>query len=180
MSVAVLTTYEGIPEPRITTTLKDGRRVVIRRLHPDDAPALVRAIENANPIDMRRRFMGTPPPTSFLVRRLAVADGIHDYALGAFDADDRLVAVAQFDRIDDEPSADLGIEVARDWQRCGLGRRMLVELADVARRLGICRFTATYYADNIPVRRLLHSSDLLIASGVNQGEGYAVLDLCRP
>jgi hypothetical protein len=31
----------------------------------------------------------------------------------------RLIGVAQFDRWDDQPEAELAIEVARDWQRAG-------------------------------------------------------------
>ena len=58
-----------------------------------------------------------------------------------------------------------------------LGSRLLERLAVIAGELGITRFTATYYADNLPVRRLLHDSGHVIASGFDQGEGYAVLDL---
>lgn len=177
MSVAAVAPIGHLPDPRITATLKDGRTVLIRRVVAADTPALIDAIEHADPSDLRSRFMGMPPPMSALVHRVADADGVHDFALGAFDADGHLVGVAQFDRTDDRPSAELGIEVASDWKRCGLGRRLFCELADIACSLGIRQFTATYYADNIAVRRLLHSTGRVIGSGVNQGEGYAVLDL---
>lgn len=160
--------------------LTDGRRADIRRLGPSDGPALAAAVAHADPMDLRRRFMGTPPPASVLVRYLKAADNVHDLALGAFDTDGRLIGVAQFDRTDDSPTAEFAIEVAADWQRVGLGRRMLEQLADQARTLGITRLSATYYADNVAIRRLLHRSGLVAVSGVDQGEGYAVLQLVRP
>jgi acetyltransferase len=162
-----------------TFVLADGRQVEVRVLTPDDAPALAAAVEHADPMDLRRRFMGSPPPTSVLVHFLQRADNVHDLAVGAFDQHDRLVGVAQFDRTDDKPVAEFAIEVAADWQRLGLGRRLLGQLVDQARLLGIERLTATYYADNLAVRRLIQRSGLVVASGIDQGEGYAVLDLDR-
>jgi acetyltransferase len=163
-----------------TFVLADGRQVEVRVLGPQDAPALTAAVEHADPMDLRRRFMGSPPPASVLVRFLRAADNVHDLAVGAFDPTGRLVGVAQFDRTDDRPAAEFAIEVAADWQRLGLGRRLLQELAEHARAVGIERFSATYYADNLAVRRLLQRSGLVVASGIDQGEGYALLDLDRP
>lgn len=174
MTATVVPTPADTP---VRTRLADGACVTIRRLGIDDGPALQAALDNADPMDLRRRFMGMPPPSSVILDRLRRADGVHDYALGAFTETGRLVGVAQFDRADDAPSAEFAIEVASDWQRRGLGGRLLERLTTVARGLGIARFTATYYADNLPVRRLLHDSGHVVASGFDQGEGYAVLDL---
>ena len=158
-------------------TLDDGREVRIRRLTPADEPALRTALLHADPVDLRRRFLGPPPPVSTIVRLLHRADGVHDLALGAFDERDRLVGVVQFDRLDDEPSAEIAIELATGWQHHGLGRRMLDALADEARAVGITRLTASYYAENLPVRRLLHHTGRVIESGISAGEGHAVLDI---
>jgi hypothetical protein len=105
-----------LTEPMGDTVLTDGRSVGIRPLTPGDAPALIAALGRADPMDLRKRFMGTPPPTSYLVEQLNRADGIHDLPLGAFADDGRLVGMAQFDRVDDGPSAEVAIEVAKDWQ----------------------------------------------------------------
>lgn len=160
--------------------LRDGREVSVRRLTAADEPALRAALSHADPIDLRLRFLGPPPPTSTIVRQLRRADGVHDLALGAFDALGRLVAVAQFDRLDDEPIAELAIEVGSGWKGVGLGRMLLTLLTDEARELGITRLTASYYAENLPVRRLLHGTGHLVESAIHAGEGYAVLDISVP
>ena len=46
------------PDRIVPVVLPDGRRIVIRRLTAADAPALVAAVERADPSDLRRRFIG--------------------------------------------------------------------------------------------------------------------------
>jgi len=166
-----------LTEPMGETVLTDGRSVGIRPLTPGDAPALVAALRRADPMDLRKRFMGTPPPTSYLVEQLNRADGIHDLPLGAFADDGRLVGMAQFDRVDDGPSAEVAIEVAKDWQHDGLGIALLDRLAREARTLGIHEFTASYYADNVPIRHLLRDIGHVVTSGYEAGEGFMRLSL---
>jgi RimJ/RimL family protein N-acetyltransferase len=159
------------------TQLTDGRSVTIRPLDDHDAAALIAALQRADPMDLRRRFMGVPPPASYLVKQLQRADGVHDLVLGAFDDRGRLVGVAQFDRSDDEPIAEVAIEVAKDWQHDGLGIALLTRLAELAREHGIHEFTATYYADNLPIRRLLRDIGYVVTSGYESGEGHMRLSL---
>src|SRR4051794_12093974 len=119
------TLHGGSPE---RVVLRDGRAVQVRRLDPSDAGALAAAVAAADRWDLRRRFLGTPPPTRMLLAQLAHADGVRDLALGAFDAAGQLLAVAQFDRFGDEAVADIAVEVAKDWQDAGLGTLLLEQL----------------------------------------------------
>lgn len=151
--------------------------MTIRQLDGQDAKALVAALRRADPMDLRRRFLGVPPPTSFLVNQLRNADGLHDLVLGAFDDAGRLVGVAQFDRPDDKPTAEVAIEVAKDWQQDGLGIALLSRLMELARDRGIHEFTATYFADNIPILRLLHDVGHVLTSSYEYGEGHMRLSL---
>lgn len=159
------------------TQLIDGRSVTMRPLDGRDADALIAAVRRADPMDLRRRFMGMPPPASYLVKQLKRADGVHDLVLGAFDETGRLVGVAQFDRSDDGPVAEVAIEIAKDWQHDGLGTAMLNRLAALARDRGVHEFTATYYADNLPIRRLLHDIGHVVTSEYESGEGHMRLNL---
>lgn len=173
--MAVMTTSDTVDAVRVT--LSDGREVTVRRLLPADGHALELAIARADPWDLRKRFMGCPPPVRVLVAQLSRADGVHDLPLGAFTDDGRLVGVAQFDRSDDEPVAEMAVEVAKDWQHVGLGTQMVDRLAELAREQGIHGFTASYYADNVPIRRLLRDVGRVTTSSIESGQGYAELDI---
>jgi RimJ/RimL family protein N-acetyltransferase len=157
--------------------LADGRQVTVRSLAADDAAALVTAVEHEDPWDLRRRFMGTPPPSHVLVKQLLRADGFHDLAIGAFTDDGQLVGLAQFDRLDDGPSAEIAIEVSHEWQRIGLCTALLTTLVGLARARGVREFTATYYGDNVAIRRLLHDIGCAVESGFDHGAGYARINL---
>ena len=151
--------------------------MTIRPLGANDADALIAAVNRADPADLRRRFMGMPPPTSYLVKQLKHADGVHDLVLGAFGPHGRLVGVAQFDRLNDKPTAEVAIEVAKDWQHDGLGLALLTKLGELARERGIHEFTATYFADNVAIRRLLRDIGHVVTSGYESGEGHMRLSL---
>jgi RimJ/RimL family protein N-acetyltransferase len=161
----------------VPVRLRDGRTISLRPMTALDADALCDAVQRANSFDLYRRFMGRPPPPQVLTRLLGAADGVHDAMLGAFGIDGRLVGVAQFDRVDDNPSAELAIEVATDWQRCGLGRIMLRQLAVMADACGITSLTAVYFADNAPLIHLLHSTGASRWMGSAQQESTAKLDV---
>jgi RimJ/RimL family protein N-acetyltransferase len=161
-------------------TLADGREVSVRELLPSDEAALVAAIKGADPVDLRRRFMGAPPPVSLLLERLRTADGVHNFGLGAFADDGTLVGVAQFDRQDDGPSAEIAFVVASEWQRQGLGTSLVALLAAAARERGIHHFTASFLADNLPLRRLLRDVAPLLTTTYDAGEGRVDIDLDAP
>lgn len=165
------------PVEETSVCLADGRCVGIRELLPSDAPALVAALEAADPDDLRRRFMGCPPPAAYLVRRLELADGVTHLGLGAFSEGGQLVGVAQFDRSGDEPSAEIAVAVDHNWQTVGLGTALITRLAQVARSRGVHHFTATFFADNLPLRRLLREVEPLVTTTYAAGEGFADLDL---
>jgi len=159
-------------------TVADGRTATLRRLRPSDAQALLAAIDEADPADLRRRFMGSTPPATFLLKRLADIDAQHHVGLGAFDGQ-RLVGVAQFDRGDDRPTAEVAIEIASDWQHTRLGTQMLLHLSDMARECGITRFTACFFADNLGIQHLIRDIDGRVRIHYEAGEGFAEIHLDR-
>jgi hypothetical protein len=88
-----------------------------------------------------------------------------------------LLGVAQFDRRDDAPTAEFAIEVATDWQRCGLSVAMLRRLAVLAAAHGITHFTAVYLADNTPIIRLMRSTGCTRWLGTECGTSAAEVDI---
>jgi RimJ/RimL family protein N-acetyltransferase len=166
-------------EPCVAVVLRDGRSAVLRPLTDADSAVLVAAVAHADALDLRRRFMGPPPTAVALNRLLRHADGVHDMMLGSFDPDGRLIGVAQFDRRDDEPVAEFAIEIAKDWQRCGLGAVMLHRLAAIAQRQGVTRLTVLYSSDNTAIIRLMRSTGSTTWTGTECGVSSAELAVDR-
>ena len=131
----------------------------------------------------QRRFL--TPKRSFSrseLRYLTEVDGRDHVALVAEYPGEpvrRLIAVARFVRLDDDPeAAEVAVTVADDWQGRGLGSMLSEQLASEARRLGIRRFTATMAADNVPAHRLMaRLTDHLEQHHVGSGVDELVLDI---
>jgi protein lysine acetyltransferase len=91
----------------------------------------------------------------------------------------RLIAVARFVRLHDDPdAAEAAIVVADDWQRRGLGTLLAELLAEEARRSGIARFTATMASDNVAAHKLMQRlTTHLGRTHAGHGVSELVLDL---
>ena len=91
----------------------------------------------------------------------------------------RLIAVARFVRLVEDPSAaEVAIVVADDWQRRGVGSLLSDQLAEEARRAGIARFTATIASDNVAAQRLMRRlTTHLEGHPAGHGVSEMVLDL---
>src|SRR5437764_12487743 len=134
-----------------TAILPYGTRILNRRLTPDDAPLLAEAFTRLSQESRRLRFLTAKENLSEAeLRYLTEVDGHRHEALGAIDpGSGQGIAVGRFVRDERDPSrAEVAITVADDWQRRGLGKLLLTQLADRARHEGIGRFTALVSADN--------------------------------
>ena len=145
-------------------TLRNGTRVLIRPIRPQDKAALATGHALLSPETQRLRFLAPKPRlTSTDLRYLTEVDGHDHVALVAFLADqpDVIVAVGRFVRLAEDPlAAEFAIVVGDELQGAGLGTELAQRLAAEAREHGIRRFTATILSENVAVRRLLdHISD---------------------
>ncbi|WP_284741999.1 GNAT family N-acetyltransferase [Amycolatopsis sp. RTGN1] len=155
-----------------TLLLRDGRRVWVRPLTPQDAPELGEAIRNADPETLRRRFCGSAPRvTPQLLERLTVLDYERRFALVARCSEGPGVAVARYEATG-RRMAEVAIAVAPGWRRVGLASALLHMLGLAALERGFERFTAVYSADNRPVAELLDYARgrRVIAEGVAEAE----------
>ncbi len=98
-----------------------------------------------------RRFHGGAGAPSWLVHTALDPDWETRGALvGAYsaDGDERIVALATFERLRDPDTAEVAFAVADDFQGRGVGTRLLEQLAALAARAGIERFVADVVAGN--------------------------------
>src|SRR5690242_20515963 len=133
-------------QPRLLE-MAGGRRVVLRVLSPADVHLISAAMEEAGPETLRNRFLGAAPGETTLTNLLGQVDGVRRYAIGAFEDETQLMAVAEWARVD-ETTAEIAIVVGERWRRHGLARAMLELVCRDAYAVGFRRLTATFLAQN--------------------------------
>jgi GNAT superfamily N-acetyltransferase len=140
--------------------LPDGASILIRPIRADDKRMLEDGLRHLSDESVHRRFLTLKRSFSRAeLRYLTEVNGRDHVALVAEypgDAVRRLIAVARFVRLAEDPTAaEAAIVVADDWHRRGVGSLLAEDLAEEARRAGIQRFTATMSSDNVPAQRLM-------------------------
>ena len=156
---------------------------MIRPIRPDDKGMLAEGLRRLSPESAHRRFL--TPKRSFSrteLRYLTEVDGRDHVALVVEPLGQpvrRLIAVARFVRLQDDPeAADVAFTVADEWQGRGLGSLLGKHVAHLARNRGIRRFTATMASDNVPAHRLMQKlTQHLEQHHVGGGVDELVLDL---
>jgi GNAT superfamily N-acetyltransferase len=133
-------------------TLRDGSRVLVRQVRPQDKPLFERGIARLGHRSRYQRFLSIHPPSlspEELVFFTEVDHADHE-AIGAIDeATGEGVAVARYMRLPAAPEvAEAAITVLDEWQGRGLGTVLGDRLAALAELRGITRFTATLFATN--------------------------------
>ncbi len=128
--------------------LIDGGTAHLRPIRPEDIEQLRALHSRLSPESIYFRFFSPIPrvPEAQL-HRLAEVDYTDRFALVA-ELDGQVVAVARYDRGNDDTAAEVAFVVEDDQQRRGLATVMLEHLAAVARSNGIERFDAETLPDN--------------------------------
>jgi RimJ/RimL family protein N-acetyltransferase len=163
--------------------LPDGALILVRPIRADDKRMLEDGLRHLSDESVQRRFLTLKRKFSRSeLRYLTEVNGRDHVALVAEYPGEpvrRLIAVARFVRLADDPTAaEAAIVVADDWQRRGVGSQLAEQLADEARRLGIRRFTATMSSDNVAAHRLMRRlTNHLERHEAGHGVSELVLDL---
>lgn len=144
-------------------TLRDGTRLRLRPIRPDDAPRLQELYGRLSRHTAYQRFfsiMKRLPPD--WARMLADVDFRRRLALVAeHDADGvpELVGVGRYEPTDAPDTAEVAFVVQDGWQDRGLGTVLFQEILAAGAARGVRRFRAWVLADN---RRML---DLIVRYG---------------
>ena len=139
----------------VQRVLRDGTPVLLRALEPSDGDALRAFHQGLSPQTVYYRFFcARGPLTDAEVEYFTHVDQRSRVALAAV-FEDKLVAVARYDRIPGTTDAEIACVVADDWQGRGLGTTLLARLVEVARRSGVHRFVAETLLSNTRMLRLL-------------------------
>ena len=143
--------------------LKDGTRVHLRPIRPDDAPRLQVLYDRLSRHTAYQRFftvMKRLPPD--WARILASVDYRTRLALVAERPGEHgpeLIGVGRYEPTDEPGGAEVAFVVQDGWQNKGLGTVLFNAVLDAATARGIARFRAWVLTDN---RRML---DLIVRFG---------------
>jgi GNAT superfamily N-acetyltransferase len=119
--------------------LRDGSRVLIRPIRPDDRELVRAGFERLSPESRYRRFL-TPMPTLTDQQLAYLTDVDHDdheamIAIDPATADG--LGISRFVRDAERPrTAEAAVTVIDEWQGRGLGTALLTALTERARKEG--------------------------------------------
>lgn len=172
------------PSESQDVTLRDGSKITIRPIRPDDKDALAAGFARLSPQTRYRRFFA--PLTELTQRDLAYLTEVdhHDHeALIGFDAGrGDPVGVVRYVRGAEPNEAEVAVVVVDDWQGRGVATALLDRLVIRAREEGIEHFLALVMAENEEAMAMF---DTLAPDGSRHrrsASGYTelVIDLPEP
>lgn len=163
------------------TIVRTCRSAGVRELSRHDAGHAVDTVfAGLSPRSRYLRFHAPVPRLPAVVRdRLVAVDGIGHIAFVAEapGVDGPVpVGIARVIRNAARPGrADIAVAVVDDWQRCGVGTRLLTELVAVAERRGVRLLQGDVLAENVAIIALARR--VAPATRVRFADGTAQLDI---
>ena len=143
--------------PRMAFAARDGRRMSLRPIRPDDAPALQRAYARMDAGDKRARlFAPIPELTDQAARQFCTIDEEHELCL-VLEAEDEPGEILGGGRLMGTPAgetAEFAVSLRSDLKGRGLGSVLLTTLLDVAPQMGFKTVWGSILADNRAMRAL--------------------------
>jgi nucleotide-binding universal stress UspA family protein/GNAT superfamily N-acetyltransferase len=138
--------------------LRDGSRVKLRAIAPEDKELIAGAFERLSDASRYRRFFTVlrqlPPETLSYLTEVDHVD--HEAIIAIEPSSAEALGVARYIRTSDDPEmAEVAVTVVDDWQGRGLGRALLSELTRRARQEGVRRFLAIVLTENRTAVKLL-------------------------
>jgi RimJ/RimL family protein N-acetyltransferase len=147
--------------------LRDGRRVEIRALRPDDRDDLIAAVGRTSDQSLYRRFFGAR--RGFSEREIAFfvnIDFVNHVALVAVaDEGGRPLIVGGGRYVVVQPGkAEVAFAVVDRYQGQGIGATLMRHLAAIARTAGLDELIAEVLPDNIAMLKVFEKSGLRVST----------------
>ena len=136
--------------------LRDGSTLRLRPPRSSDAAALLEFFGGLSRQSLYYRFHGFPAVGERLVEAFVDPDW-HERGHLVGELGGRVIALASYVRLREPKAAEVAFLVADEFQRRGIGTRMLEQLARRAGAVGIERFLAEVLAENSPMLRVFEA-----------------------
>ena len=161
-------------------TLRDGRRVEIRALHPEDRDDLLAAVGRIGTDSLYRRFFAvkrqfSETETDFFVK----VDFVNHVALVAVvEEDGKPTIVASGRYIGVGPGqAEVAFAVIDEYQGQGLGTTLMRHLVAIARDAGLKELVADVLPDNRQMLKVFQKCGLPMSTRREPGSVHITLQL---
>jgi GNAT superfamily N-acetyltransferase len=158
--------------------LRNGRRVEIRALKPEDRAGLLEAVANMSPEARYRRFFA--PKRSFTEKEIEYylnVDFVRHVALVAV-LDGTIVGGGRY--IVSEPGrAEVAFSVDDARQGQGIGSALMRHLVVIARQAGLSALIAEVLPDNASMLKVFERSGLAMTVRREEGVVHVTLGLSR-
>jgi GNAT superfamily N-acetyltransferase len=164
----------------VAETTRDGRKLEIRALRPQDQTDLRVAVDRTSAQSLYRRFFGAK--RSFSDKEVAFfvnVDFVKHVALVAVvEEGDHAAIVAGGRYIVQQPgTTEIAFVVIDDYQKQGIGAALLRHLVILGRDAGVKEFTAEVLPENIPMLKTFEKSGLKMSTKREQGTVHVTLQL---
>lgn len=139
----------------------DGKTLTVRPVRPEDAALEQEFVKGMSSESRFFRFMDSIqelPPS--LLARFTQIDYSREMALLATVHDEgreKLVGSARYAPNPDGESVEFALAITDDWQKCGLGRRLMALTIDCARKAGYRAVVGDVLSKNSKMLRLMES-----------------------
>jgi acetyltransferase len=186
---------ENLPRPIIRPyptqyvqdwVMKDGTRVVIRPIRPEDEPLLVRFHEKLSertvylryfqPLKLSQRVAHERLTRICFIdydREMALVAVRHDAAAGQ----DEIIAVGRLSKLHGVNEAECAVLVSDLYQHRGLGAELYRRLIEVARAERIARLVSTMLTENLEMRAICKRLGFRVEVDMEEQLARAEMDL---
>jgi GNAT superfamily N-acetyltransferase len=160
--------------------LRDGRRVEIRALRPDDRDGLIAAVGRVSTQSLYRRFFGVK--RSFTEKEIAFftqVDFVTHVALVVVAEEEGRAAIVGGGRyiVVASGQAEVAFAVVDQYQGQGVGAALMRHLAAIAREAGLKEFTAEVLPENAPMLKVFEKSGLPVDTKRDAGVVHVTMRL---
>ena len=160
--------------------MRDGRRVEIRALRPDDRAELLAAIGRTSTQSLFRRFFAAKRGfTDQEIEFFLHVDFINHVALVAVMEEDGRPAIVGGGRyiVLQPRKAEVAFAVIDRYQGQGIGTALMRRLAEIARTAGLRELIAEILPENIPMLKVFEKSGLRLSTKREAQVVHVVLEL---
>jgi len=186
------TPEESLPRPCIRPypsqyvspwKIKDGTKVLLRPVRPEDEPAMVKFHESLSERSVYMRFFHMENLSSRVAHQRLLRRCFIDYdreiALVAENTShaNEIIAIGRLSRIHNTRDAEVAVLVADKYQRAGLGSELLKRLVQIARDEKLERVGATILHENMAMRALVLRCGFQVQPTADMGVVQAILPL---